>query len=49
MLKSLEKNTKLIQQFQEELFSLKDLPSFVPTLQNDTINNHLLNLRDAYH
>ncbi len=38
----------MIQQFQSELFSLKELPDFVPTLKNDSINNHLLNLRGVY-
>lgn len=38
----------MVQQFQSELFSLRELPDFVPTLKNDSIHNHLLNLREAY-
>jgi hypothetical protein len=34
-----------IEKFQTELFSLRDMPEFVPSMKNNSITNHLLNLR----
>jgi hypothetical protein len=48
MVEGSTEKARMIQQFQNDLFSLRELPDFVPTVKNDSINNHLLNLREVY-
>ena len=45
IVKEMEHKTKQIRDFQKELFSVQDLPEYVPQMKTDAINNHLLNLR----
>jgi len=40
------KKAKQIQDFQDSLFSLKDMPDYVPSMKNNSLTNHLLTLRE---
>jgi len=41
-------NAKQVQDFQNSLFSVKEMPEFVPSMKNNSLTNHLLTLRDEY-
>jgi hypothetical protein len=47
-MEEMEHKAKQVRDFESELFSIRDLPDYVPQIKNDAIHGHLLNLREAY-